>query len=197
MNSYTDNETTELDYSIQHANDIASATAEMAIKPAVPTGAKLPDDLVQAIIDGNPVRVLSILAKSPRGIVNDRYGNKGLTLLHIASLLYGYKRRHHHDLDAVRYDTICRILLREGANPLARAYLPGDSLPFYPSEFAKGLTPPSLRRRMLRETATDNVGWKPEYALDRVRQASRATIERRQRADRRSGRFSTRTQAAA
>lgn len=182
MNTYIDNETPELDYSIQHAAEIASATAEMATKPAVPTGAKLPDDLVQAIIDGSPVRVLSILGKCQRGTINDRYGNKGLTLLHMAALLYAHKRRHHHDLEAVRYDTICRILLREGANPLARAYLPGDSMPYYPSEFSRGLPPPSLRRRMLREAAADNVGWQPEdgrlRAINPTAQSSRARYQR-------------------
>jgi hypothetical protein len=177
----------EIDYAIQHAAEIATATAEMATKIVNPTCAPLPADLVQAIIDGSPVQVLAAIAKAPKGTVNDRAGGKRvtgtMTPLHMAALLYGYKRRNHRELEAARYDTICRILLREGANPLARAYLPGDSTPYFPAGFAKGLTPPSLRRRMLRETAENHVGWQPEDGrLRSINPTSQASKERYQRA---------------
>lgn len=197
MNQYIDNETQDtIDYSIEYAAEISAATAEMG-KPATPTGAKLPQALVRAIIDGNVVPLLSIIAKLPPGAVNDRDGELGLTPLHIVALLYAKQRRQHHELEAVRYDTICRLLMLAGANPLARAYLPGDSTPYYPAQFSHGMTPPTLRRRMLREAAEDHVGWQPETsALRSIRQTSRVTKQRLRRADTRREQIKARLAAA-
>lgn len=186
MNQYINNqdEPSIVDYSIEHAQDIAAATAEMGRNPATPTGAALPQPLVRAIMDGNLCHVLTALSKSDEGVVNDRDGKLGLTPLHIVALLYAKQRRQHHDIEAKKYDWMCRLLLMAGANPLARAYHPYDSTPYYPSEFANGLTPPSLRRRMLRETDANHVGWKPETAaLRSVRQTKLATKQRLQRPD--------------
>lgn len=190
MNQYINNQDEpSIDYSIEHAAEISAATAEMG-KPVTPTGAQLPQALVRAIMGGSPTQVVSALANLPAGVVNDRDGSKfGLTPLHMVALLYSYQKRQHHDLEAVRYDTICRLLMLAGANPLARAYLPGDSIPYYPAQFAKGMTPPSLRRRMLRETANNHVGWQSaERTLPSIRPHANTTIERmarRKRADQR------------
>lgn len=172
-----------IDYSIEHAKEIADATAEMAVTTVKPTGQPLSLALVTAILEGKPSHLITLLGTQPDGVVNDRLNGKadGITPLHLAATLYANMRRYHRDLEAMRYDTICRILLQAGADPLARAYHPNDSTSYYPSEFADGLTPPSLRRRMLLEAANDHLGWQVERSLPSIRQNTQATLERRER----------------
>lgn len=190
--------TPAIDYSIEHAKDIAAATAEMAVTTVKPTGKPLSLALVTAILEGKPSHLITLLGTQPDGVVNDRLNGKadGITPLHLAATLYANMRRGHRDLEAIKYDTICKALLQAGADPLARAYRPNDSTPYYPSEFTDGMTPPSLRRRMLLEADRDHLGWQPNNGvLKNILQAGRSTVQRLGRADTRAGRVNTRHSA--
>jgi hypothetical protein len=134
---------------IDHTVDTTSALP--ALKPV--SGRAPSDALLAAVVDADLVTLGRELALDSSSINDAILGTCGKTLLHVAARLHGVQARKRLN-EAHAYDQICSALLAAGADPLAR-----DDITQFPSSYTDGLTPPSLRDRMMRAAAEEQVGW--------------------------------------
>jgi|SRR6185312_1598384 len=134
---------------IDHTVDTTSALP--TLKPV--SGRAPTEALLAAVVDGDFGAVRRELDKDSTSINDAIPGTHGKTLMHIAARLHGVQARTRLN-EAHAYDQICAALLAAGADPLAR-----DDIKQFPSSYTDGLTPPSLRDRMMRAAAESQVGW--------------------------------------
>jgi len=89
--------------------------------------------------------------------VNDPLSRRGMTLLHLAALLYSKAASSYAAGSRDRaqyYERVCRLLLDAGADPHARMSLDGFFKDLHtPAAICDGAQPLCLRARMLREAA--------------------------------------------
>lgn len=132
------------DYCVDHAGH--------ALLPRVaPLTGQAPTQVAEAIALGQEIT-------GPIAGINDPLSGRGMTLLHLAALLYSRAARSYAIGSRGRaqyYERVCRLLLDFGADPLAKMSMDGlfGEKQTTPAAACDGCQPLCLRARMLREAA--------------------------------------------
>jgi hypothetical protein len=132
------------DYCVDHAG-------HARLPRIAPLTGKAPTQVAEAIALGQEIT-------GPIAGINDPLSGRGMTLLHLAALLYSRAAQSYAIGSRGRaqyYERVCRLLLDFGADPLAKMSTDGlfGEKQTTPAAVCEGCQPLCLRARMLREAA--------------------------------------------